>query len=749
MILRITNFLLAIFMLFPLADYGQDIMFQGWSYGYPILYGGKRYAQRTAVKARELGKAGFTHIWVPPLSRGSGGSSSMGYDPQDLYDLGQYAGLVRPGSRAQIDAMVDSFAVNNMEVVADMIYNHRDRGQPENNPAVQGWIKNFTNNGNCPFPSGNFRCILPLGGSSGNGAGDYYFKFSSASANPAYNGRKYTIYASTNKVNGGGAAKIESEPNGGGACGEPHDTLNVGESIEVTIENGSGCGTDEFLIRLDTSNFHLTGDTLYLSMPNINLNLGYYTDHRPYGIWSGAVNGDIVDSLRYQTYTDFYNMPSGRGGMNWNSFKPNGVPTNLCGDWDGMWFFYDYDQFNQTTRDSLFAWTKWMWEDVGIHGMRMDAIKHFPPSFVGDLLDYMHDNGHDPKIAVGEYFDYNANTLKGWVDAVLAAMDADTKAAIHPRIFDFPLRNSLKQACDAFGYDARSVFNESTHDKSGLSGFDIVTFVDNHDYDDTQTMIQNDPKLAYAYILTNNQLGLPCVFEKSYYGPPTDTANNIRSEIQALIKVHQKYIFGSTSADYLNRFGSPYFANYLSGYANTTLLYQLSNTNSGRDVLVCINFAGDTLKLDHNINGTNLQPGDTITDIFSVSPYATNIVGQTYGVYLQVPPRSFGVWVEGDLTDSLITITPSYSGIETATFLSENLNIAPNPFEDELEISLNQGVFKNAIAEIFNLNGQKLLSQSIPKSTNSFLISPQDLSQGVYILKITDGDKLYVKKLLK
>ncbi len=735
-------------LLLPFCDFAQNVMFQGWTWQYPILYNGQRYAQRTGEKARELSNAGFTHIWVPPLSRGSGGSGSMGYDISDLYDVGEFAGLVRPGNRSQIDAMIDSFEINNMEVVADMVYNHRDKGKPELNGAVEGWIRNFTNNGDCPYPSGNFRCILPLGGNSGNGEGHYYFKLSSASSNTAFDGRTYELTAWTNKKPIDGTSKTEHEPNGGGDCGQPHDTLNVGQKIALTIENVTGvCGTDEILIRIDTADFHAAGDTLFIIMPNTSLNLGYYTDHRVYGIWSAEVNGDIVDSLGYQTYTDFSAMPSGRGGMHYWNFKPNGTPTSLCGDWDGMWFFYDYDQNQQSTRDTLYEWSKWMWEEIGIRGMRVDAIKHFPPDFIGDLLDYLHDNNIDPKIFVGEYFDYNAFTLKSWIDAVLNAMDTDTKQAIHPQIFDFPLRNSLKSACDQFGYDVRNVFNESLRDKAGVSGFDVITFIENHDFDNENHLIENDPKLAYAYILTNNQLGTPCVFEKDYYGPPTDTANNIRSEINALIKVHQKYIYGAEWVDYLSRNGTPYFQNFISGYPNTTLLYQLSNTISGKDVLVCINFSGDTLKLEHNINGTNLHQGDTITDIFGVSPYPFNIVGQGYGVYLQVPPRSFGIWVEGNLTDSLITINPS-TEIGGGVNQGNLLKVVPNPFENSVTLSIGGKYFENTEVSIFDLSGKKVWGAAVPDFNTTYTLRPTLPSEGVYILQLTTKDSQYIQKVV-
>ncbi|OPX32167.1 hypothetical protein B1H10_07895, partial [candidate division KSB1 bacterium 4484_188] len=83
-----------------------------------------------------------------------------------------------------------------------------------------------------------------------------------------------------------------------------------------------------------------------------------------------------------------------------------------------MWFYYDYDQTVQSTKDVLFGWTDWLWDTVGFRGFRMDAVKHFPPEFVGDLLDHLHDGGKDPGMVVGEFFDSNAGTLKNWVDDV-------------------------------------------------------------------------------------------------------------------------------------------------------------------------------------------------------------------------------------------------------------------------------------------------------------------------------------------
>lgn len=45
-------------------------------------------------------------------------------------------------------------------------------------------------------------------------------------------------------------------------------------------------------------------------------NTGGYSDHRIYGLWSTSRSADIVNDIQYQTYTNYDNMPSGRGQMN-------------------------------------------------------------------------------------------------------------------------------------------------------------------------------------------------------------------------------------------------------------------------------------------------------------------------------------------------------------------------------------------------------------------------------------------------
>ncbi len=642
---RILYFL---FFLTPYLAKSQDFMMQAWYWDYPKTTTGANWVGTLNGQASDL-SGRFTYMWLPPLAKPSFGNNSNGYDPKDLYDYGQYNNGCPWGTRAGLNSLISTYNANNIKAVGDLVYNHRDGGRAENNPAVENWIKNFAG-ATPPYPSDRVRCILPIGAGTQNGAGDYYIKIRSNTQNTSnYGGKPYKFYVQTNKVGWQALSDLnESEPNGGGDCGQAFNTVPLGRNIACTTD-GSGCLTDEFKVTLTAADFNSV-DTLFIYFSNQN---GQYSDHRPYAIWSASRSADIANELKYQTYTDFSGLPSGQGSMNYTSFKPNGInPTSLSGDLDWMWFFYDYDQNNTTCQNTLNDWTKWNWENVGIRGFRMDAVKHFPASFVSQLMNFMNANGMNPGMVVGESFDFNPATLSGWVQQVIGGMTSAAQSAINIRVFDFALRGALKEACDGFGFDVRNVYTSGIVGAGG-SGFNVVTFLNNHDFRSPGEPIQNDPKLAYAYILTNNKVGLPCVFYPDYYGVsvPNAPTVNLKPQIDQLIDIHKNHIFGSNQLEYLNQEGSGYLAgsNYISAGTGaskaTTMIYQIKGGISGRDVIVAINFSGQTLKVDHQINTSGNPVGTKFDDIVGNSAFSFAQVDASNRIYIQLPPRSYSVWL--------------------------------------------------------------------------------------------------------
>ena len=654
--LHIKHCLVLLYLLVSASPlFAQDLLMQGWYWDYPKTAQGSLWADTVQHRSMDMSNAGFSYVWLPPLSRAATvpNNNSNGYDIKDLFDLGEFGGGPTGfGTRQQVNQTIAKLNNWNIKSVGDMIYNHRDGGKADDNPAVEGWIENYAGPAtNCPYPSDRFRCYLPLGGSTGNGVGDYYIKLSSKSQDPAFYGKTYKLYFTTNRASAtlpynGSVNEDENNGgmgNGGGDCSQGSDVVAINTDIVVSID-ASGCTVDEFKLTLSNNKFYAAGDTLWVYMSNQN---GDYSDHRIYGIWNATAAADVVAQLKYQTYTNFSNLASGRGAMNYTNFRPNGNPTTLCGDWDYPYFFYDYDQSVPATRDTLVNYTKWMWQNVGIRGLRMDAVKHFPPSFVSHLLNEMNAVGQNPGFVVGESISSTAH-LNTWINDVYAGMNPAATAAMRVRAFDFPLRWALKGACDQFGYDVRQVFNEGLY-AAGQNPYNIVTFINNHDYRTTGDAIQNDPMLAYAYILTNNQVGLPTVFYPDYYGNNLSYMPNasFKNQIDELWRIQRYYIYGSTNIDYLSRFDTPYSQNFIGGYANTTLMYQMYNAPTGNDVVVAINFSGETLKLDQTVNtGTGgLAVGDTLVDVLGRSNFPYSVVSSSGKMYVEIPPRSYSVWV--------------------------------------------------------------------------------------------------------
>jgi hypothetical protein len=648
-----------------IGAHAQQFMMQAWYWDYPKTAGGYSWADTISLKASALQDANFTHIWVPPHVPGSFGPASNGYDPRDLYVGPTTSGL---GTSTAVSTMFNTLPAEGLTPVADMIYNHRDGGFPEDNPAVEGWIENMTaakiNSGDQPYPSDRYRCVLPIGGSTGRGTGDYYFKVRSASGHSNFHNRPYKVYIQTNTVGWQNQPNLwEFEPN---CSAGTNNNLQLGRDLFANLD-GAGCLEDEFKLVLNSGSFNPAGDTLYIYLTNRDVtSLGSYSDHYVSQIWYEAVSGtggsNVQPSMKYQTYTNFANMPSGQGEMHWNNFKPNGGPTQLSGDEDAMLFFYDYDQNSTSTRDVLRNFTSWTMSNYNVGGLRMDAVKHFPPAFVGQLLSWLHAQGSTPNLAVGESFTTDVGALSSWVNEVKSNMTGPALTAIKPKVFDFSLRDNLRTVCDN-GADARNLFVGSCAD-NGMNGENIVTFVNNHDFRGTggfDAMVRTDVELAYAYILLNNKLGVPCVFYPDYYGyPPTGSPFSFnyhpsdkaprKTEINQLLEAHRLYVHNSNQHIYLNNYGTPYSSSYTSGSANNAAIFQLGKAG-GPSCIVAINFGNSELNVTHSISslGGTISTGTVFSDVLGRSLTPTATVTSGTQVNLRVPGRNYSMWVQGVL----------------------------------------------------------------------------------------------------
>jgi alpha-amylase len=92
----------------------------------------KAWWEHLAGQANAFRKAGFTAIWLPPVTKGGSGGASVGYDVFDDYDLGSknQKGSVAThyGTREQLVRCVAMMRANGLDVYADLVENQRGGG---------------------------------------------------------------------------------------------------------------------------------------------------------------------------------------------------------------------------------------------------------------------------------------------------------------------------------------------------------------------------------------------------------------------------------------------------------------------------------------------------------------------------------------------------------------------------------------------------------------------------------------------
>jgi len=96
-----------------------------------------------AGKIPELQQAGFTALWLPPACKAANlGGPSMGYDPYDYWDLGDFNQKSRVktwfGNQAELTALINAAHGANMQVYADLVLDHNNGGDAQEVNPIDG-----------------------------------------------------------------------------------------------------------------------------------------------------------------------------------------------------------------------------------------------------------------------------------------------------------------------------------------------------------------------------------------------------------------------------------------------------------------------------------------------------------------------------------------------------------------------------------------------------------------------------------
>ena len=227
---------------------------------------------------------------------------------------------------------------------------------------------------------------------------------------------------------------------------------------------------------------------------------------------------------RNKTYNDFewhwyhftgtdYDAKNNRSGIfliqgDNKGWANDELVDNENGNYDYL-MYADIDFKHPEVIQNLYDWAHWFIESTGVHGFRLDAVKHIDSFFMKNFIRDITEKYGEDFYVFGEFWNSDEKANNDYLENIDYRFDlVDVK--LHHNLFD-----ASKSGAD---YDLRTIFDQTLANNHPESA---VTFVDNHDTQRGQALESTVEEwfkpAAYALILLR-EAGLPCVFYGDYYG---------------------------------------------------------------------------------------------------------------------------------------------------------------------------------------------------------------------------------------
>lgn len=167
---KIALAIIATSALFASLSAHSKVIMQAFYWDYPS---GGTWWNTVKGKINDWDNAGITDIWLPPAQKSDGGGYSMGYNPYDYHDLGQYnqkgTTETRAGSYSELKSLINKAHSSGMGVYADIVINHNSGGELEWNPYANKntWTSFNTKSGKFSRSYNDFHPNLDCSGDSG------------------------------------------------------------------------------------------------------------------------------------------------------------------------------------------------------------------------------------------------------------------------------------------------------------------------------------------------------------------------------------------------------------------------------------------------------------------------------------------------------------------------------------------------------------------------------------------------------
>ncbi len=418
----------------------------------------------------EIANMGFTHVWLPPMSKAftpTGDGFNVGYAVYDHYDLGEFhqMGAVRTkyGTKEELHAAVSNLQSHGVKVIADMVMNHL--------------------------------------------IGAY-----------------------------------QAEP--------------VPYSFSFTQEN------QQVHIKRDgVVQAHVTFD--YNKPNDPNPRKGKYSQH----IWR-AEHFDGMESFTttYLFQDKQIDKVSALNDLTTLPWEFADLYQALRSD---IILGLDLDFEHPEVQEEMIKWSKWLVEEVGVDGFRVDAIRHIHIPFLArwgsEMRQFMKQLGKgDDLMIFGEFWDGWADRLSAYLQGTPEAPALNYRPGMNTKeyagidyamdLFDVPLHFDFEKVAKRnFSFPPTRMSDLPDRGLLAKNPMHAITFVDNHDTIPTQMLASYIPLhtkvQAYIYIMLH-QYGTPTVFYRdlfqgNFVSPyQNDNREFLYQNLKKLVELRQNLAYG-------------------------------------------------------------------------------------------------------------------------------------------------------------------------------------------------------------
>ncbi|KAJ5794270.1 CAZyme family GH13 [Penicillium paradoxum] len=243
------------------------------------------------------------------------------------------------------------------------------------------------------------------------------------------------------------------------------------------------------------------------------------------------------------------------------------------GNYDYL-MFADLDLTHPEVRTDLLEWGTWITNTLGLHGMRLDAAKHFSAEFQHTFVHHVRKTAREDFFVIGEYWTGHLPSLLGYLEQVKYDLAA----------YDVPLLERFSRLSYAQAPDLREIFTDTLVQ---CRPDHAVTLVANHDTQPGQMLetpvAPSFKLLAYALILLRKE-GRPCVFYGDLYGirgnVEKQTTPSCDGKLPLLMQARKLYAYGEQQ-DYFNLPNCIGFVRYGNARHLSGLACVISNAGAG------------------------------------------------------------------------------------------------------------------------------------------------------------------------